>query len=72
MGGVEAIAIYMYMLRADLNERFACSQPLRMLARGVLVQHDSLGDDPPYTAARNSYRIALSDRGCYNIANIAQ
>ena len=31
--------IYMYMLRADMNEPFACSQRLRMLARGVLVQH---------------------------------
>ena len=35
--------IYMYMLRADLRRRFACYQSLRMLARGVLVQHDSLG-----------------------------
>ena len=41
--------IYMYMLHADLCRRFACYQSLRMLARGVLVQHDSLGDDTPYS-----------------------
>ena len=38
-GRLMTATIYMYMLRADVNEPFACSQPLRMLARGVLVQH---------------------------------
>ena len=32
-----------------LRIRFVCSQLLRILARGVLVQHDSLGDDTPYS-----------------------
>ena len=33
----------------NLCKRFVCSQLLRILARGVLVQHNSLGDDTPYS-----------------------